>query len=61
MSKRWKVRKQNAAKREKSREVIGQFYDNVISELLKAMPPEERQRLTGRRSTPNPENDPNPQ
>ncbi len=31
MSKRWKVRKQNAAKREKSREVLEQFYDNVLS------------------------------
>lgn len=33
MSKRWKVRKQNAAKREKSREIIDQFYGNVIGHL----------------------------
>jgi hypothetical protein len=47
MSKRWKTRKQNAAKRERSREVIEQFYGSVISELerLKAMPPEERERI----------------
>ncbi len=45
MSKRWKVRKQNAAKLEHSREVIDQFYGDVISELerLKAMAPEERE------------------
>lgn len=33
MSKRWKVRKRNAAKLEKSREVIAAFYDNVIAGL----------------------------
>lgn len=33
MSKRWKVRQKNAAKLEKSREVMGQFYDNVIAGL----------------------------
>jgi hypothetical protein len=47
MSKRWKVRQRNAAKREKSREVIVQFYSNVIAELerLQAMSSEERARL----------------
>lgn len=47
MSKRWKFRKRNAEKRERSREVIDQFYGSVISELerLKAMPPAERERL----------------
>ncbi len=47
MSKRWKTRQRNAAKRERSREVIDQFYGNVISELelIKAMSPEERERL----------------
>lgn len=47
MSKRWKVRKANAAKLEHSREVTRQFYDSVIAELdrIKAMPPEERERL----------------
>jgi hypothetical protein len=50
MSKRYKTRKQNAAKLERSREIIDQFYGNVISELerLKAMPPEERERLMKR-------------
>lgn len=47
MSKRYKVRKRNAAKLERSREVMGQFYDSVISELerLKAMSPQEHERL----------------
>lgn len=47
MSKRWKMRQRNAAKQERSREVTAQFYGNVIAELerLKAMPPEERERL----------------
>jgi hypothetical protein len=47
MSKRWKTRQRNAAKLERSREVISQFYGNVISELerIKAMKPEERERL----------------
>ncbi len=47
MSKRWKIRKQNAAKREKSREVIDQFYGNVIAELerIKATPQAERDRF----------------
>ena len=44
MSKRWKVRKANAAKRERAREALDQFYANVI-ERLKAMPPAERERL----------------
>lgn len=33
MSKRWKVRKRNAAKLQRSREVLEQFYDNVITSL----------------------------
>ncbi len=33
MGKRWKIRKQNAAKLERSSEVIGQFYGNVIAGL----------------------------
>lgn len=33
MSKRWKTRKRNAAKLQKSREVLEQFYDNVITSL----------------------------
>ncbi len=33
MSKRYKVRKRNAAKQERSREVIDQFYGNVIAGL----------------------------
>lgn len=33
MSKRWKVRKQNAAKRAKSHAVMARFYDNVIAGL----------------------------
>lgn len=33
MSKRWKVRKQNAAKLEKSREVLERFYDSVVTSL----------------------------
>lgn len=47
MSKRWKTRTRNAAKWERSREVIDKFYGNVISELerIKAMKPEERERL----------------
>lgn len=47
MSKRWKTRQRNAAKRERSLEVTAQFYGNVIAELerIKAMPPEERERL----------------
>lgn len=47
MSKRYKFRQRNAAKLEKSREVIDRFYGNVISELerLKAMPAAERERL----------------
>lgn len=47
MSKRWKTRQRNAAKLEHSREVLDQFYDNVIAELerIKAMSPEERERL----------------
>ncbi len=44
MSKRWKVRKQNAAKLEHSRDVVSQFYESVSSELkrYKAMTPAER-------------------
>lgn len=47
MSKRWKVRKQNAAKREKSREVMDRFRSSLTAELerIKAMTPEERERL----------------
>lgn len=47
MSKRWKTRQRNAAKRERSREAVDQFYGNVIAELerIKAMSPEERERL----------------
>jgi len=47
MSKRWKVRQRNAAKLERSREVIDQFYISVIKEIerLKAMPAEDRGRL----------------
>ena len=33
MSKRYRVRKANAAKREKHYEVLQQFYDNVIEAL----------------------------
>lgn len=47
MSKRWKIRQRNAAKLEHSREVVGRFYASAIAELerLKAMKPEERERL----------------
>lgn len=47
MSKRWKVRQRNAAKQQRSAEIIDQFYGNVIAEIerLKAMPAEERERL----------------
>jgi len=47
MSKRFKVRQRTAAKKERSLEVIDQFYGNVIAELerLKAMPTVERDRL----------------
>ena len=47
MSKRWKNRQRNAAKLERSREVIDNFHDSVIAELerIKAMPADERERL----------------
>jgi len=47
MSKRWKFRKRNAEKRERSREIMNQFYGNVISEIerIAAMPADERERL----------------
>lgn len=47
MSKRWKTRQRNAAKRERSREVTDRFYAGVLAELerIKAMPAEERERL----------------
>lgn len=35
MSKRWKVRKLNAAKLEKSREILTNFYDGLIARLEK--------------------------
>lgn len=35
MSKRWKIRKRNAAKRERSREIIAQFHDNVKEAFLR--------------------------
>lgn len=37
MSKRWKVRKANAAKLEHSRNVIDEFYSNVIGLLEKEL------------------------
>ena len=47
MSKRFKVRQRNAAKQERSREVIGQFYHRVIDELkrIEAMSDKERDKL----------------
>lgn len=37
MSKRWKVRKKNAEKLARSREITEQFYDNVLTALEKEL------------------------
>lgn len=47
MSKRWKTRQRNAAKQERSRNVLHAFYNAVAKEIerIQAMSPETRDRL----------------